>query len=183
MGCSAISILPLQMKGNKKSGPWRFPRAAGYLRKNYLTHVLPGEDRGLAKAVVVPTDCRVQSAECRFKNCCHVCVAQDRKWLRITSRIRNLHSAICNGNAPGTPKRHQTSLSAATGEVLTRFARQRPSDLGHVKPNRFPGPGSRGRKSRQGRKGRKGRKGQKSRMIGFRPSDYSDTSDSSSWAK
>jgi len=34
-------------------------------------------------------------------------------------------------SAPGYPKRHRTSLSAATGEVLTRFARQRPSDLGH----------------------------------------------------
>src|SRR5215813_267764 len=38
-------------------------------------------------------------------------------------------------NAPGTPKRHRTSLSAATGEVLTRFARQRPSDLGRAKYN------------------------------------------------
>jgi len=36
-------------------------------------------------------------------------------------------------SAPGTPKQHWTSLSAATGEVLTRFARQRPSDLGHPK--------------------------------------------------
>src|SRR4051794_32409227 len=33
-------------------------------------------------------------------------------------------------SAPGTPKRHRTSLSAATGEVLTRFTRRRPSDLG-----------------------------------------------------
>src|SRR5262249_53420781 len=36
----------------------------------------------------------------------------------------------------GFPKRHWTSLSAATGEVLTRFARQRPSDLGRSKPTR-----------------------------------------------
>ena len=35
--------------------------------------------------------------------------------------------------APGSPKRHRTSLSAATGEVLTRFARRHPSDLGHPK--------------------------------------------------
>ena len=41
-------------------------------------------------------------------------------------------------SAPGTPKRHWTSLSAATGEVLTRFARQRPSDLGRPEDS---GPG------------------------------------------
>ena len=34
-------------------------------------------------------------------------------------------------STPGTPKLHRTSLSAATGEVLTRFTRRRPSDLGH----------------------------------------------------
>jgi len=44
-------------------------------------------------------------------------------------------------NAPGTPKRHRTSLSAATGEVLTRFARQRPSDLGRAKYSRHAGIG------------------------------------------
>jgi hypothetical protein len=34
-------------------------------------------------------------------------------------------------SASGTPKRHRASLSAATGEVLTRFTRRRPSDLRH----------------------------------------------------
>jgi|RhiMetdeSRZDD1v2_1073273.scaffolds.fasta_scaffold523868_1 hypothetical protein len=46
-------------------------------------------------------------------------------------------------NAPGTPKRHRTSLSAATGEVLTRFTRRSPSDLGHPKyskPGRWTEP-------------------------------------------
>src|SRR4051794_34665347 len=38
-------------------------------------------------------------------------------------------------NAPGTPKRHRTTLSAATGEVLTRFTRRRPSDLRHPQYN------------------------------------------------
>ena len=33
-------------------------------------------------------------------------------------------------SAPGTPKRHRTSLSAATGEVLTRFTRRRPRTWG-----------------------------------------------------
>jgi hypothetical protein len=40
-------------------------------------------------------------------------------------------------SASGTPKRHRTSLSAATGEVLTRFARRRPSDLRHLEYNRL----------------------------------------------
>jgi hypothetical protein len=34
-------------------------------------------------------------------------------------------------SASGSPKRHRASLSAATGEVLTRFTRRRPSDLRH----------------------------------------------------
>ena len=42
-------------------------------------------------------------------------------------------------SAPGTPKRHRTSLSAATGEVLTRFTRRRPSDLGHGEYRRLGG--------------------------------------------
>ena len=38
-------------------------------------------------------------------------------------------------SASGSPKRHRTSLSAATGEVLTRFTRRRPSDLRHPQYN------------------------------------------------
>src|SRR4051812_26628091 len=38
-------------------------------------------------------------------------------------------------SASGTPKQHRTSLSAATGEVLTRFARRHPSDLRHHEYN------------------------------------------------
>lgn len=33
-------------------------------------------------------------------------------------------------SAPGSPKLYRTSLSAATGKVLTRFARRYPPDLG-----------------------------------------------------
>ena len=42
-------------------------------------------------------------------------------------------------SAPGDPKRHRTSLSAATGEVLTRFTRRRPPDLGHPQYSRRTG--------------------------------------------
>src|SRR6476660_334305 len=43
-------------------------------------------------------------------------------------------------SASGSPKRHRASLSAATGEVLTRFARRRPSDLRHPQYNRHHNP-------------------------------------------
>src|SRR5688500_1700935 len=48
-------------------------------------------------------------------------------------------------SAPGSPKRHRATLSAATGEVLTRFARRRPSDLRHLAYSRTVGR-SEGRK-------------------------------------
>ena len=44
-------------------------------------------------------------------------------------------------SAPGYPKLYQTSLSAATGEVLTRFARRHPSDLGQAELNARAEPG------------------------------------------
>ena len=51
-------------------------------------------------------------------------------------------------NASGTPKRPRTSLSAATGEVLTQFTRRCPSDLRHeeysrVSPRGGPAPNGR----------------------------------------
>src|SRR5881628_1612296 len=48
------------------------------------------------------------------------------------SAIRNRQSAM-KVNAPGTPQRRPTSLSAAPCEGLTRFTSGRPADLGHPK--------------------------------------------------
>src|SRR2546430_17442362 len=48
------------------------------------------------------------------------------------STFRIPHSAL-KGNAPGTPQRRPTSLSAAPCEGLTRFTSGRPADLGRRK--------------------------------------------------
>src|SRR5437667_1604173 len=53
----------------------------------------------------------------------------------LTFTFRTPHSAfrISKSNAPGTPQRRPTSLSAAPCEGLTRFTTGRPADLGHRK--------------------------------------------------
>src|SRR6185312_3040294 len=48
---------------------------------------------------------------------------------------RDRHGRREKKSASGTPKRHRASLSAATGKVLTRFTRRRPSDLRHAEYN------------------------------------------------
>ena len=68
-----------------------------------------------------------------------------------TARLRHCPTAVPpKKNAPGSPKRHRTSLSAATGEVLTRFARQRPSDLGRRQYSRGRGRQKRRRETGDG---------------------------------
>src|SRR5690606_11055875 len=84
-----------------------------------------------------------------------------------------------NASAPGFPKRHRASLSAAAGEALTRFARRRPSDLGHRKSRMARGPsqkretgnGKRGDGKRETGKGRREKgKGNPVRLLPSRVS-------------
>ena len=53
----------------------------------------------------------------------------------VTACERDGHGRREKKSASGSPKRHRASLSAATGEVLTRFTRRRPSDLRHQQYN------------------------------------------------